>query len=148
MQLKGTHVLPASRERIWALLMDPNTLAKVTPGISRLDPIGEDKFKAIAEVKIGPVNGSFTGDMEVLDKVSPESFTLKMKQESKIGNVQAKGNISLKSIDEKNTEVEFSGKAQLSGLLARTGQRVLSGVARSLTNQFFKAIEEELENAS
>ena len=146
MQLEGTHVLPASREQIWDLLMDPDTLARVTPGISRLDPTGEDTYKAIAEVKIGPVSGSFSGEMAVLDKVSPESFTLKMKQNSKIGNVQAKGAIALKALDEKTTEVEFSGKAQLSGLLARTGQRVLSGVARSLTDQFFKAIEKELES--
>lgn len=148
MQLEGTHVLPASREQIWDLLMDPDTLARVTPGITRLDPIGEDSYKAIAEVKIGPVSGSFSGEMEVMDKVSPERFTLKMKQNSKIGNVQAKGDILLKTLDEKTTEVEFSGKAQLSGLLARTGQRVLSGVARSLTEQFFKAIEQELESTT
>ena len=145
MKLEGTHMLSASREKIWELLLNPEILARVTPGITRLDPIGDFSYKAISEVKIGPVSGSFSGDMEVIDQVPPESFVLKMRQNSKIGNVIAKGNIFLKEIDSSTTEVEFSGKAQLSGLLARTGQRVLTGVARSLTEQFFKAIEKELE---
>ncbi|MEM6628937.1 MAG: carbon monoxide dehydrogenase subunit G [Bacteroidota bacterium] len=148
MQIEGTHVLSASREAIWALLLNPETLARVTPGITRLEPIGEHSYKAISEVKIGPVDGSFAGNMEVEDQVPPESFVLKMRQNSKIGNVTAKGNIFLKAIDPSTTEVEFSGKAQLSGLLARTGQRVLSGVARTLTDQFFKALEKELETTS
>jgi len=146
MQLNGTHTLHASREKIWEMLLDPEILARITPGITKLEPTGEGKFKAISEVKIGPVRGSFSGDMEVADQVPPESFVLKMRQNSKIGNVIANGSILLKSVDENTTEVEFAGKAQLSGLLARTGQRVLSGVARTLTDQFFKGIEKELES--
>jgi len=145
MHLDGTHLLKAPRQKVWDLLLDSNTLAKVTPGITRLESIGGEKYKAIADVKIGPVSGSFTGQMEVTDKQEPESFVLKMMQNSKIGNVQAKGTIQLNAIDESQTEVIFSGDAQLSGLLARTGQRVLSGVARTLTSQFFHALEEELE---
>ena len=67
-----------------------------------------------------------------------------MKQKSKIGNVNAEGSISLKTVEGNQTEVSFSGDAKLSGTLARTGQRVLSGVARTMTNQFFKSLEEEI----
>ncbi len=146
MHLDGTHLLYAPRQKVWDILLDSQTLAKVTPGITRLEEIGEETYKAIAEIKMGPVNGSFSGQMEVTDKQEPDSFVLKMKQNSKIGNVQAKGKIELKALDENKTEVVFSGDAQLSGLLARTGQRVLSGVARTLTQQFFSALEKELDS--
>ena len=82
--------------------------------------------------------------MEVADQVEHESFTLRMKQTSKIGNVNANGSISLKTIDGNQTEVTFSGDAKLSGTLARTGQRVLSGVARTMTNQFFFLTRERI----
>ena len=59
MELTGTHTLNASAETIWAMLMNPDTLAKVTPGISRLELESEGVYKAIAEVKIGPVAGKF-----------------------------------------------------------------------------------------
>ena len=146
MHLEGTHTLDASVQHVWNLLLDPEILARITPGINKLEPIAEGKFKAIAQIKIGPVNGSFEGDMEVFDLVPPESFKLKMKQKSKIGNVAAEGEIALQPKGESQTEIIFSGDARLSGLLARTGQRVMSGVARTLTNMFFKALEEEVNN--
>ena len=40
--------------------------------------------------------------------------------------------------------VEIEGGSQLTGRLASMGQRLLSGVARMFTNQFFKALEREV----
>lgn len=125
--------------------MNADQLAKITPGVSKLEEIETDKYKAISNVKIGPVKGSFSGDLEVADKAENESFLLKVKQNSKIGNVAADVSIRLTAVDEQTTEMEFDGKAKLSGLLARTGQRVLSGVANTLTKQFFEALEQEIK---
>ena len=144
MHLNGTHTFDAPQDLVWDMLLDPTILAKITPGVKTLEPIEEGKFNIVSSVKLGPVNGSFKGEMEVADQQKPERFTLKMKQKSKIGNVNAEGSISLKTIEGDQTEVSFSGDAKLSGTLARTGQRVLSGVARTMTNQFFKSLEEEI----
>ena len=128
--------------------MDTDTLAEITPGISRLEKLEEDKFIAISEIKMGPVNGSFKGGLDIVDKKEPSSFVLKIKQNSKIGNVAADIAISLKTLSEEETEVSFDGKAKLSGVLARMGQRVLTGVANTLSKQFFKALEKKLESSA
>ncbi len=146
MKLKGQHNFKATPAILWEKLMDPDTLARVTPGVSRLERKGDDQFEAIADVKLGPVKGSFTGELSVLEKKEPESFTLNIQQKSKIGNVSADVHIHLKPLSDEETEMSFDGKAKLSGLLARTGQRVLSGVANTLTKQFFSAMEEEVGN--
>ncbi len=148
MQLTGTHKFNASADEIWSRLMDIDTLARITPGVSKLEEIGEDEYKAIAEVRMGPVSGSFSGNLNVLDKQEPRSFVLNIKQNSKIGNVAADVTILLQPVSAGETELSFDGKANLSGLLARTGQRVLSGVANTLSKQFFKALEEELANSA
>lgn len=148
MNLKGTHTLPISREQLWTLLMDPDFLAKVTPGVTRLESTGEDSYEAIAEIKMGPVKGAFSGDLKVKDKEEPASFVLEVSQKSKIGNVSAIINLGLEAMDEQQTSLSFDGKAKLSGLLARMGQRVLSGVASTLTKQFFAALEEEVSSDS
>ena len=147
MHLSGKHVLNAPASKIWNLLLDPEILAKITPGITRLEATGNDEYDAIADVKIGPVNGSFSGKMAVTNKIDKEGFTLLIQQNSKIGNVNAEGTIKLNPLSDTQTEVDFSGDAKISGTLARTGQRVISGVAKMLTKQFFKALEEEVENA-
>lgn len=145
MRLQGTHTLNAPPQKVWDLLMDAEVLAKITPGVSKLERIEGDQYKAISEVKIGPVKGSFKGDLEVADKVEPESFNLRVKQKSKIGNADASVAINLQPTGAKQTALTFDGKAKLSGTLARTGSRVLSGVANSMTQQFFSALEEEIE---
>lgn len=147
MHLEGTHTIKASPQAIWKVILDPDILARVTPGIKSLEATEEDKYKAVSEVKLGPVSGRFTGDMQVADKVENESFVLKMKQNSRIGNVSAEGKISFSPSAENETEIVFAGDAKLSGTLARTGQRVLSGVANTLTRQFFEALEQEVTSA-
>ena len=147
MNIKGTYTLPTSPNVIWEKLMDRETLARITPGVSELESTGDDTFVAIAHIKMGPVNGSFKGDLAIIDKEEPSSFTLRIKQNSKIGNVSADVALQIKELKENETQVSFDGKAKLSGLLARTGQRVLSGVANTLSKQFFKALEKEIVSA-
>jgi len=144
MKITGSRIFGASAARIWELLMEPEALARITPGISRLERTGPDAFRAIAEVKIGPVSGAFTGKVEMLEKDPPRQFILHVEQNSKIGNVAADVFIQLEELAEDRTELRFEGNAQLSGLLARTGQRVLTGVADTLAEQFFKGLTEEL----
>ena len=145
MNLKGKQTYQASAQEIWDILMDTEKLAKITPGVSKLEKTGEDQYNAISNVKIGPVKGSFKGDLYLEDKKEPSSFTLRVKQLSKIGNADASVHIELLSQEDGQCTMAFDGKAKLSGTLARTGQRVLNGVANSLTKQFFEGLKVELE---
>lgn len=144
MVVNGKHEFEASPQELWDYLMNPEVLAAITPGISQLEPVGEDKFRSISEIKIGPVKGSFKGDLEVVDKVATESFTIKMKQESRIGNAHVSVDMKINPISEGRSELQFDGKANLSGLVARTGQRVLSGVANVITKEVFASLEEKI----
>lgn len=146
MNLKGSHEFAASAQEIWDLLMNPEALARITPGVDRLEVIEEDQYRAVAEIKIGPVKGSFSGHVNVKDKVPPSQFSLEVDQKSKIGNAKADIGINLEETDQ-ITVVSFDGKVRMSGLLARTGQRVISGVANKLANQFFESLAKELETS-
>lgn len=144
MNLKGKQTYDATPQEIWDILMDTQKLAKITPGVSKLEQTGTDQYNAISEIKIGPVKGSFQGDLSLEEKEEPSRFILKVKQLSKIGNADASVNIEINPVGENQTELAFNGKAKLSGTLARTGQRVLTGVANSLTKQFFAGLKDEL----
>jgi uncharacterized protein len=145
MLLNGTHTLNASPNIIWDKLMDTDILAKIVPGISKLVKLADNEFEAISEIKLGPVSGKFSGGLTLTEIHEPSTFTLNVTQNSKIGNADAEIKINLFDLGNSQTELSFEGDAKLSGLLARTGQRVLSGVANSLTKQFFENFEEELQ---
>src|SRR6266536_1623325 len=147
MQLTGTHIVNAGSSRIWDMLMDTGTLAKLVPGISSLEKTGDNAFKSILNIKIGPVSGSFTGNLSMDNITVQKGFTLKIQQNSKIGNANAVIKIDLLPVNEDQTEVSFNSDVKLSGLLATMGQRVIGSVADTVSKQFFTNLEKELEKA-
>ena len=144
MKVKGSHALDADKMTIWAMLIDPEVLTKITPGVSKLERIEGDKFTAISDVKIGPVRGTFEGNMEIKDRVENEKMTVVLDQKSMMGNAIAEIGMTLISLDDGKTEIKYEGVAKLSGKLASMGQRILGGVVSSLSKEFFKELEKEL----
>lgn len=147
MHFEGSHDIPASRETVWALLNDIDVLARIAPGVKSLEPIEATRYKAVFQVKVGPVNGKFKGELEVADPVEPERYTLKVIQKSPVGAVKGNFIISLESTGDDSCAVAFNGDAKISGMIAGIGSRVLSGVAKSQTEQFFRALENEVAAA-
>ena len=145
MQLTGRHTITATPATLWNLLMDTETLAKVVPGISRLEKTGDNTFKSYIDIKLGLLGGSFTGDLQMEDIAEQKGFTLKVQQSSSIGKAHAVIKIDLNPVNETQTEISFDGDVKLAGLLAGMGQRVLSGVANTLTKQFFSNLDKELK---
>jgi len=148
MKLAGKYIVHATPAKVWALLMNADKLAKIVPGISRLEPTGLNIFKTILEIKLGPVSGAFTGNLQLEDINEPNSFTLKAQQNSKIGNANTVVKINLQPAGASDTEVSFDGDVKLSGTLAALGQRVMSGVSGTLTKQFFTNLQNELSKTT
>ena len=145
MQLAGTYLLNAPPVKIWPMLMDPDTLAGILPGVSKLEKTGENTFKSVIEIKLGPVNGSFTGNLFLEDIIETKAFSLKVQQNSKIGNANAAIKIDLVPVESNKTQISFDGEVKMTGLLASMGQRVVGSVSNVLTKQFFANLEKELE---
>ena len=143
MQFEGSHTFSAPRQVLWDLLNDTEVLARTTPGVETLEQTGPDQFRAVLQIKMGPINSAFNGTLHVVDKNEPETYRLLIDVDGKIGQIKAEGNVRLEGGDDATTVVVQSG-SQLTGRLASMGQRLLSGVARMFTNQFFKALEKEL----
>ena len=128
---------------MWDLLNDPEVLARITPGVDTLEQTGPGQYQAVLHIKMGPINSTFNGALQVVDSREPESYRLLIDVDGKIGQIAAEGHVRLAENHE-TTTVEVEGGSQLTGRLASMGQRLLSGVARMFTNQFFKALEREV----
>jgi carbon monoxide dehydrogenase subunit G len=144
MLLTGRHKVNATPATLWNMLMDTDTLSKIVPGISKLEMTGDNSYKSVLEIKLGPVGGSFTGNLHMEDIAEPKGFTLKVQQNSSIGNANASIKIELIPATENETEVGFDGDVKVTGLLASIGQRILGSAANVLTKQFFTNLDNEL----
>src|SRR5262249_40535755 len=56
---QGNVTVPETPERLWAMLLDPNMLAKIIPGCHSLDRAGPNAFRAAVTIGVGPVRGRF-----------------------------------------------------------------------------------------
>ena len=144
MKLAGQYILPASPAKVWALLTDPNRLAKLLPGCERLDPDGPDRFKAAVKFGIAAISGKYAGTIEFAEKKPPTSMRMKLSGKGIPGFVDGVGHIEL---TEKGgqTELRYTGEAQVGGMIASVGQRMIEGAARKIVDQFFAAASEELK---
>ncbi len=147
MKLQGTHLLPETPQNVWDLLNDPARLAKVLPGCERLDPIGPDKYKVAVKFAVAAIGGSFSGTVELREKKPPKSLTVRMESRGTPGFVTGEGRVEL-AAKGKQTELKYSGEAQVGGLIAAVGQRMLDAAARRVVAQVFEMIASELKKAA
>jgi uncharacterized protein len=143
MKLAGQYLLPALPVKVWELLTDPHRLAKLLPGCERLDPDGPDRFKAAVKFGIAAISGKYTGTLEFSDKKPPESMRMKISGKGIPGFVDGVGHIELEEKDGQ-TELRYTGEAQVGGMIASVGQRMIEGASRKIMDQFFAGVAEEL----
>lgn len=146
MTLDGTRLFKAPRDRVWVAFTDPAVLSRATPGCERLDPVGPDEFEATLSVGVAAVKGVYQGRLAITDKQPPESYTLRVEGSGRPGFVKGEGRLTLTEEDG-GTLASIRAEAQVGGLIAAVGQRLLGAAARMLMEQFFSALEAEIAKA-
>ncbi len=144
MQLSGRHTVRTTSAKLWQLLMDPDALSRIIPGIYQLEKTGENTYKSLLEIKFGVVDGKFAGILQMENIDVEKGFTLHVQQKSTIGNANASIRIGLSELREHEVEVNFEGEVKLTGLMATMGNRVVGSISNSLTRQFFANLDREL----
>jgi hypothetical protein len=140
MKLDGSYTFAAPREEVWEMLLDPEVLARALPGCEELEQVGENEYKATLNVRVGPVQGRFSGAVSLSDLNPPASYHMKVSGQGAPGFVTGEGDITLEEQDG-STVMHYVGDAQIGGRIASVGQRLLDSSARSLTRQGLQAID-------
>jgi uncharacterized protein len=137
MTMTGEQQLPAPREKVWAMLNDPEVLKACIPGCESLEVIGENEFQAVAVNKIGPVKAKFKGKVRLIDLDPPNGYKIQGEGDGGVAGF-AKGGASV-TLTEKDggTLLAYNVEAQIGGKLAQLGQRLVNGAAKKLADDFF-----------
>ena len=147
MNLDGSAVLHADPDRVWAVITDPAVLARAIPGCESLEQVGDDQYKMQVAVGVGAIRGSYAGEVRLSDQERPSSYVMHASGAGGPGNVRATVTINLEPHSE-GTALTYSADAVVGGPVAGVGQRMISGVAKRMAGQFFKAIDDELTGAA
>ena len=143
MDITGSYTFTAPPERVWALLMDPAVIAGCIPGCEKLEPEGEDRYRARLSVALAAITGTYDGTVVISDKAEPQSYKLTVEGQGKPGFVKGAATIALRA-DGANTIVDVSGTVQTGGPIARLGQRLIGGVSKMMQDRFFACLQGKL----
>jgi carbon monoxide dehydrogenase subunit G len=142
-KVEGTHELPASRDYVWSMLMNPDVLTRCLPGCEKLEQNGENSYRASIKIGLASIKGEYGGSVAMEDVNPPESYRLVLEGKGKPGFVRGSAIIVL-TADGAVTGLRYSGDSVVGGPIASIGQRVLQGLANTLIRQFFESFAREL----
>tara|TARA_B100000989_G_scaffold48704_1_gene31829 strand:+ start:284 stop:871 length:588 start_codon:yes stop_codon:yes gene_type:complete len=143
MKLNGENIIQASRIQVWDALNDPSVLKETIPGAQSVDQSSDDEFKAVVEIKIGPVKAKFTGKINLSDVNPPNGYKIiGQGQGGAAGFAKGSAVVSLTELDPETTKLVYDVDAQVGGKLAQVGQRLIQSASKSLADQFFNNLQE------
>ena len=137
-------MLAAPRRQVWDFFNDPVRLAKVLPGCEALEPIGPDKYKAKIKFALASFSGSYSGTVELREKSPPESMRMIIEGKGGPGFMKGEGALRLEE-SAGGTTVHYEGEAQVGGLIAAVGSRMIEAAAKKIVTQFFESVSRELK---
>lgn len=143
MKLEGTYTIHAPREVVWKQLLNPDVLARAIPGCEKLEPNPDGGYNAELKMGIAMVRGAYRGRVEILDQVPPEHFRMKVEGQGSGGFLKGEGTLTLAGSGSE-TLISYAGEAQVGGLFASVGQRMILSAARQVVEQFFQAFAKEV----
>jgi uncharacterized protein len=140
LKIDGSYTFNAPRERVWQVMLDPKVLAQCMPGCETLNEVAPDQYEAVMKVGIASVKGTYKGKVSIKDKQPPSHYVLSGEGSGGPGFLQ--GDMAV-DLEENNgqTLLKYSSDAKVGGLVASIGQRMISGVAKMMFEQFFKKLE-------
>lgn len=142
MKIEGSFVVPASRDRVWQFLQSAEDVGACVPGCESVDVVGQGKFKAKVRVKVGPIKALFNFDVETFDEqpMTAAAYSTRGEEGGRASRLSARSWLTLRSIEEGETEVTYASELIIAGRLGRFGAGVIKKKADDLGGQFADAV--------
>ncbi|HMD97892.1 MAG TPA: carbon monoxide dehydrogenase subunit G [Terriglobia bacterium] len=145
MRVEGAYIIPADRDVVWQSLLDPEVLSRSLPGDGKLKPNSDGSFHAELKVGIAAVKGTYHGHIQILDAVAPEHYRMKVEGQGTGGFVRGEGTLTLSQNGAGGTVIAYAGDAQVGGVIANVGQRLMQGAAKQIVGKFFLEFSKQLQ---
>ena len=148
MKISGVATVHAPAGRVWTALTDPAVLVAAIPGCQRLESASPVSYLFAAQAKVASFEGSYTGEVSVLQQQEPSSFVLTVNGSGAPGAVSASVQVRLAETASGSTELSYHADAVIGGLIARVGQRMLCCVAKRIADDFVGSVDDVLASTA
>jgi carbon monoxide dehydrogenase subunit G len=128
----------APLDKVWAVLKDVPRVATCIPNAQITDTVDDKTYRAKVSVKVGPISVTYKATI-VMTSIDDDahSATIDIKGDDITGRGGVKATVvtGASAVDGK-THVTLHTDAQVSGMIASIGGRLIEGVAKKTIAQF------------
>ena len=136
-RLENEYHIDLDQENVWKAINNPEILSEILPNCESLEPISDHQFTAHIKVKIGPISSKFKSILELFDLKEPDGYKFRVQGSGKKGSMNGQGEIKLLS-NGSGTGFTFIAEGNVTGLIARVGQRLIEAAGKKLMDQGFE----------
>ena len=137
LEFSGAPEIPTSRQRVWERLVDPRYVALSAPGVESVEVIDPTRFRVVSGFGMGSIRARITIQGEMFDLVPGTSAKMRLQGQGAGSNIHVLTSIVVQDSASGWVRLEWSSISDLAGPIAAVGGRIVEGVARTLTEQFW-----------
>ncbi|HWV34422.1 MAG TPA: carbon monoxide dehydrogenase subunit G [Thermomicrobiales bacterium] len=141
MQITGEHTINAPREDVYNAMLDPEVLKGALPGCEKLEEVGPDEYIATMTMGVAMIKGKYDGKVRITDQDRPNGFTMHIEGKGPQGQIGGVGKLTFEDDGAGGTLVSYTGDANVRGMLARIGGRVIQPAAKMIVGKFFESLQ-------
>jgi uncharacterized protein len=137
MEISGEQRIALGQQRVWEALNDPEILKACIAGCESIERVSDNEYKVAMTAAIGPVKAKFSGKLMLSDLNPPNSYSLAFEGSGGAAGF-GKGSASVAlATDGDGTLLTYKATASVGGKLAQIGSRLIDGVAKKMSDDFF-----------
>lgn len=148
MKIEKTFNVEAPQQAVWDFITSPEQVAPCIPGCTGAEETEPGKYKAVIKTKVGPIKTTFKVSIETREARPPDFavYATAGEEGSRASMIKAVSTLSLKQLDEKNTEVTYESEINMLGRLGKFGSGLMQKVADSIGNEFVATMQDRIKS--
>ena len=135
-EFSGAPTIPAPRQVVWSRLTDPDFVAGSAPGVESVQALDSAHYTVVSGVGVGAMKIRFHVDVELFDIVEQQALSMRSRGNGAGSVVEVVSAVRLEDVAG-GTRLDWRAVSEVSGAVANFGGRMVEGVARLLTEQFW-----------
>jgi carbon monoxide dehydrogenase subunit G len=149
MKMENRCLVPADRNTAWSLVTDIPRAAACVPGVQDVIAEEEGRFRAVMQVRVGPISLNLAGTIQVLEQDEEKGearFLVEASDRRVGGGVRTTISMQLTPQPDGQTELTILSDTNFMGRLGELGQPIIRRKANTTMQEFARNLAEAVNS--
>lgn len=137
LRFSGSPEIDAPRHIVWQRLIDPRFVAGSAPGVESVEVIDARHFRVISGFGPRAMKARITLDGEMFDLVPGIRAKMRLRGQGPGSLIEVLTTIAVHDAGAGKVRLQWTATSELDGTVANLGAKLLEGIARRMTEQFW-----------